>query len=80
MSRDLKFKQIEIKSFRGIRDLTLNLDSKSLVVCGPNGTGKSSITQAFEYLFTGKVSALTGIRGLNHDNAIIHKGDKKSDE
>ena len=79
MSRDLKFKQIEIKSFRGIRDLTLNLDSKSLVVCGPNGTGKSSITQAFEYLFTGKVSALTGIRGLNHDNAIIHKGDKKSD-
>ena len=79
MSRKLQFKTLEIRSFRGIKDLTLNLEDKSLVVCGPNGSGKSSITQAFEYLFTGKVSAIYGIKGLNHNKSLIHRGDKKSD-
>ena len=76
MVEELKFKSIEIKSFRGIKDLTLDLQNKSLVICGPNGTGKSSIIQAFEYLFTEKISALSTVRGKTH---VIHKGDKKED-
>ena len=76
MVEELKFKSIEIKSFRGIKDLTLDLNDKSLVICGPNGTGKSSIAQAFEFLFTNDISALSSIRGKTH---IIHKGDDKND-
>lgn len=41
--------------------------------------GKSSITQAFEYLFTGQVASLKGIQGVKHDESLIHKGDSKED-
>ena len=51
----LQFDDIEIRSFRGIKQYTLNFDKKSLVFCGANGTGKSSFVNAIEYLFTGKV-------------------------
>src|SRR5690606_29543321 len=53
-------KSISIKEFRGIRDLTLNLDNKNFAVCGPNGTGKSGIVDALEFALTGTVSRLTG--------------------
>ena len=63
---------MEINSFRGIKHEDLKLDSKSLVLLGENGTGKSSIVQAIEYLFTSEVGALKGKgRGdLRHNTAI----------
>lgn len=79
MSRNFNINEIEIKSFRGIRNFSYQFGEKSLVLCGPNGCGKSSITQAFEYLFTGQIASLKGIQGLKHDEAIIHKGDSKED-
>ena len=51
---------MEIKAFRGIKHEDLKLDSKSLVLLGENGTGKSSIVQAIEYLFTSDLSAFKG--------------------
>ena len=68
----MKFKELEINSFRGIKHEDLKLDSKSLVLLGENGTGKSSIVQAIEYLFTSEVGALKGKgRGdLRHNTAI----------
>ena len=77
MSEDFNISEIEIRSFRGIKNYTHEFGNKSLVLCGPNGTGKSSITQAFEYLFTGQIASLKGIQGLKHDEALIHKGDSK---
>ena len=79
MSRKFNVNEIEIKSFRGIKNFSYNFDNKSLVLCGPNGCGKSSITQAFEYLFTGQIASLKGIQGLRHDEALVHKGDAKED-
>ena len=32
----IKIEKIEIKEFRGIRDLTLDLKGKNFAVCGPN--------------------------------------------
>lgn len=79
MSEEIKMTNVEIKSFRGIKNYTLKTNGNSIVFCGANGTGKSSFVNAFEFLFTGKVKSLSGIRGLNHDNSIIHMGDKKND-
>ena len=79
MSEEIKLTDVEIKSFRGIKNYTLKTNGNSIVFCGANGTGKSSFVNAFEFLFTGKVKSLTGIRGLNHDNSIIHMGDRKND-
>ena len=45
----VKINQINIRAFRGIRDLELELDGKSLILRGENGTGKSSIVDAIEF-------------------------------
>lgn len=78
---DLKFKELEINAFRGIKHEDLKLDSKSLVLLGENGTGKSSIVQAIEYLLTSKVGALEGKgRGdLRQDLAIRFFGTNKDE-
>lgn len=60
-----KIKTINIKNFRGITDSKLNLDGKSLIIKGDNGTGKSSIVDAFEFFFTGEISRLKGTRGIS---------------
>lgn len=53
-------KSINIHAFRGIPDLDLPLDGSSLLIKGENGTGKSSIVEAFEFFFTGKLSIFEG--------------------
>jgi recombinational DNA repair ATPase RecF len=60
-----RVKTIEIRAFRGIPELDIPLDGKNLLISGDNGTGKSSIVEAFEYFFTGSVSHLEGIQGLS---------------
>lgn len=79
MGNPIKFNEIEIKSFRGIKNYKLETQGKSIVFCGANGTGKSSFVNALEFLFTGKVNNLTGVRGINHNNSILHIGDNKKD-
>ena len=61
----VKIKKINIKAFRGIPDLEMEIDGKSLLLRGENGTGKSSIVDAIEFFFTGKVSHLEGARDLS---------------
>jgi len=61
----VKIKKINITAFRGIPNLELELDGRSLILHGENGTGKSSIVDAIEFFFTGKVSHLKGTRGLS---------------
>lgn len=75
-----KLKRIEIKSFRGIKNYILDFeDNKSLVLVGENGCGKSSIVNAFEFLFTGKVESLSGTQAIKHNESLVHIGDKKGD-
>lgn len=57
----LSIESLTVRGFRGIPGKeTLNLAGNNGVVVGPNGTGKSTLTQALEFLLTGQVSALTG--------------------
>ncbi len=52
----MKIKTIEIEAFRGIPELKRDIGGKSLLIHGENGTGKSSIVDAMEFIFTGKIS------------------------
>jgi len=61
----VEIKKINIHAFRGIPDLELELEKKSLLLRGENGTGKSSIVEAIEFFFTGKISHLEGVQGLS---------------
>lgn len=56
----IRVESLEITEFRGIRQLVLNFTGKSFAICGPNGTGKSGVVDAFEFVFTGNVSRLSG--------------------
>src|SRR3989344_9608838 len=56
----IKVEKIQIEEFRGIRNLTLELDSKNYAICGPNGTGKSGVVDALEFALTGNISRLSG--------------------
>ena len=56
----MKIQSLKIKDIRGIRELDLNLDQESLVVYGQNGTGKSAVVDAIDFLFTGQINRLVG--------------------
>src|SRR3989442_8041547 len=60
-----KIKKVEIEAFRGIPALEIPFDSKSILLKGENGTGKSSIIEALEFFFTGRVAHLEGTQGIS---------------
>lgn len=51
---------LRVHEFRGIRDLTLALSQKNFAVAGPNGTGKSGVVDALEFVLSGTISRLSG--------------------
>jgi energy-coupling factor transporter ATP-binding protein EcfA2 len=55
-----KIKSIKVNGLRGVRDtLTLDLNKKSILVYGDNGTGKSSLTDSFEWFFYDRIGHLS---------------------
>jgi len=72
----VKIKKINIRAFRGIPEIELSLEGKSLLLRGENGTGKSSLVDAVEFFFTGKVSHLEGVRGLSLQRHGPHRNFK----
>lgn len=55
-----KIKSIKISGLRGVREpLTLDLNKKSVLIYGDNGTGKSSLTDSFEWFFYNKIEHLS---------------------
>lgn len=56
----IRLVELEITEFRGIRHLTIPLGGDSLLVHGPNGTGKSGVVDAIDFALTGSVARLTG--------------------
>ena len=57
----MKVKRLEISGIRGIRkDISIDLDSsKSILIYGDNGSGKSSIADAFEWFYYDKIEHLS---------------------
>ncbi|EJJ26565.1 AAA family ATPase [Rhizobium sp. CF142] len=56
----IKIDTLTISEFRGIRSLTISPKRKNFAICGPNGTGKSGVVDALEFVLTGTISRLTG--------------------
>ena len=63
---------LEIKAFKGIRDLRLALDGRSADLYGMNGTGKTSVYDAYLWALFGKDSAGAAkfdVKPLNEDGS-----------
>lgn len=50
---------LKIESFKGIQSREINPSGASITICGENGTGKTTIVDAYYWLMTGKDSTLT---------------------
>ncbi len=53
-------RKLEIVEFRGIRHLEIDFKKKNFAICGKNGTGKSGVVDALEFVLTGNISRLAG--------------------
>lgn len=57
----MRILNIEIQNVRGIKDrLIFSPHGDNFLVYGPNGTGKSAIVDALDFLFSGRISRLVG--------------------
>ena len=54
--KQIFLKKLEIRNFKGIKDLTVAFTDQETVISGDNGTGKTTIFDAFLWLLFGKDS------------------------
>lgn len=67
-------KQIILQNFKGCKNATYTFDGKNVTVCGANGSGKTTIFDAFTWLLFGKDSLCNAkfeIRPLDKDGKQI---------
>lgn len=64
-------KNVKIKNFRNINDISFSPDSKMNVICGPNAQGKTNLLEAL-WLFTGAKS----FRGAKENEYIMFEKDE----
>ena len=78
----MKIQKIKVSAFRGIpNDFERELNCKSMVIEGDNGTGKSGLIDAVDFLFTGKIKRLSGegTRNIPQENYGHHIDKNKED-
>ena len=72
---EYRIQSMKLLNFCGIQSLEINPDGEDLTVYGDNATGKTTIANAFAWLFTGKNAAGTADfdpAPLDGTNAKIH--------
>lgn len=52
--KQIRLKRISLLNFKGIRNITLEFNEQETTICGANGTGKTTIFDAFTWLLFGK--------------------------
>lgn len=56
--KTIRLNRLEIENFKGIRQLTLNLNGRSASIYGNNTTGKTTVYDALTWLLFSKDSCL----------------------
>jgi DNA repair exonuclease SbcCD ATPase subunit len=72
---DIKLKSLMCNNFKGIKHITINADGKNISIFGDNGTGKTSLFDAFLWLLFDKDSSNRkdfGIKTLDEKGEVIH--------
>ncbi|MDU4600205.1 MAG: ATP-binding protein [Clostridium sporogenes] len=74
MSKQIILSSLKLKNFKGVKDLTIDF-SNITNIFGENGTGKTTIADAFMWLLFDKDNhdrATFEIKTLDKDNNVIH--------
>lgn len=75
-------KTLMIEGFRGFRDSAcFNLNASAIILAGPNGTGKTSVFDALQWVLLGSIDRLKGLRSRRNVEYIVNRYqlDKKAD-
>jgi DNA repair exonuclease SbcCD ATPase subunit len=74
MSDAAAFRWIEIEAFRGFNvRQRIYLDASAVIVLGPNGTGKTSMFDAMQWLLLGSLERLERFRVHKNDEHIVNR-------
>lgn len=78
---NIRLLNLNIQNFKGIKKFTLNAGGKSIIIQGKNGTGKTSLADAWYWLLTGSnadgqskyniIELDDGSVPVNHQNAEV---------
>lgn len=74
--KDIRIKSMRLLNFKGVRDYTFEPDGQSVRVSGRNGTGKTTLFDAFTWLLFGKDSKdrkVFNLRTFDTDGRIIER-------
>lgn len=73
----MRIMHLNLQNFKGFESCSLNIDGKSTVIFGINGTGKSSILEAINYLCWNWLYRLNQAQGTafkSLDSSLVHAG------
>ncbi len=62
---NLKLLKLKIRNIRGVKRLDLSPNGETFAIVGNNGTGKSAVVDAIDFLLTGDMGRLMGRRGVS---------------
>ncbi len=72
---EIKLMRMKLRNFKGIKDLEIDFKGKNTNIFGANATGKTTIFDAFKWVFFNKDSnnrTKFSIKTLDKDNKVIH--------
>ena len=73
----MKIQEMKLNNFRGIKELTVNFDGKNAAIFGANGTGKTTVANAFCWLLTGK--SVTGEKNFSPKTVGMKKAEHSAE-
>ena len=69
---EFRLKSLTIEGFRGFRDAAaFDLDASTIIFTGPNGTGKTSVFDALQWVMLGSIKRLEGLRFRKNVEHIV---------
>lgn len=81
---DVRIIALAIEAFRGFRDRqVLDMDASTVILTGPNGTGKTSVFDALQWVLLGSLERLEGLRArrnVEHVVNLYRQGERASVE
>ena len=72
----MKIKSLQLKNFKGIEDLSINVSGKTTIVFGINGVGKSTLLRAIDLLYANIITDITKkkkLANLEEDDIMFGK-------
>ena len=73
----MKIKEMKLNNFRGIKELAISFDCKNAAIFGANGTGKTTVANAFCWLLTGK--SVTGEKNFSPKTVGMKKAEHSAE-